>query len=165
VLGPLCFHEDLVVHEVQTADGALHHGLQAHDIREVDLAVLSPDGGDIFTDLFPAPVGNLIYGGKAHGSALLQRGEGFRQGVISLIIALQRPSQLPGGGDLSHILQLVTDLVELLGMMPVVLQHIFHEGFGLFDALEAAAMLVRMRVRMGMIVAVVMGVGMLMGVV
>jgi len=162
MLGPLCFHEDLIVHQVQAADGALHHGLQTHDVREVDLAVLGPDGGDIFTDLFPPFSGDFINGGEAHPSALPQRGESGGQGIVALIIALQRLAQPVGSGSLSHVLQLVADLVELLGMVPVVLQHILHERLRLLDALKAAGMLMGVAVGMGMVVAVIMGMRVLM---
>ena len=55
-------------------------------------------------------------------------------------------------------LQLVTELMELLCVMAVVLQHIAHQGRGLFHAVESRD--VAVAVRMRMLVAVLMAVRM-----
>ena len=76
--------------------------------------------------------------------------------LVAVVIFVEGFPQLFGSLRFAHILQLVAYVVELLGMVLVMLQHIGHQRDGLLDALKAA---VAVLMAVGMVVVV--GVGML----
>ena len=129
--------EDEILHQVHAVQHRLHPGLNAHDVREHQGALLLPDGGHIFAHQLFFAVMHTINRGKTHGSFPLQHHQRLRQLLVAhLKVHHGVVDQL---GRLA-VAQVVGQLVQLLGVVLVVAQHIGQHSHPLLQAGVAVVM-------------------------
>ena len=94
---------------------------------------------------------------QAHRLFSFRESDGLFQRVVAVVEIVQRLGELRGGFCLAARFERVADIVELIGVMAVVVEHIAEQGEGLFAA-HRGSLTVGVCVRVRMAVAVPVGV-------